>query len=206
MKAIRVHEFGGPEVLRLEEIPQPQAGPGQILVRVHAAGINPVDTYVRSGNYPAKPPLPYTPGKDGAGVVAAVGEGVKLFKPGDRVYLAGSLTGAYAEYALAEAAQVHPLPEKISFAQGAAINIPYATAYRALIQRAKAVAGETVLIHGATGGVGLAAVQLARALGLVIIGTGGTEAGRRLVLEQGAHHALNHRAADYLERLKALTG
>ncbi len=206
MKAIRVHQFGGPEVLRLEEIPTPQPGPGQILVRIHAAGVNPVDTYVRSGAYAAKPALPYTPGKDAGGVVESAGSGVTNAKPGDRVYLAESLTGTYAEYALCTAAQVQPLPDKISFAQGAAIYIPYATAYRALFQRAKALPGETVLVHGATGGVGIASVQLARAAGLTVIGTGGSEAGRKLVLEQGTHHVVDHHAPDYLKQILDLTG
>lgn len=206
MKSIRVHQFGGPEVLRLEEIPKPQPGPGQVLLRVHAVGVNPVETYIRAGTYAAKPNLPYTPGSDAAGVVESVGEGVKSFKAGDRVYIGGSLTGAYAEYAVCETAQVHLLPENISFKQGAGVNTPYATAFRALFQRAKAVAGETVLVHGATGGVGIASVQLARAAGLNVIGTGGTENGRKLVLEQGAHHVLDHRAPDYLKQLHELTG
>lgn len=206
MKAIRVHHFGGPEVLQLDEVPVPLAGPGQILVRVRAVGVNPVDTYVRSGAFAAKPSLPYTPGNDAAGLVEKVGGDVRQFKSGDRVYVGGSLTGAYAEYVLCEPAQVHPLPDKLSFSQGAAVNTPYATAYRALFQRAGAVAGEVVLIHGATGGVGIASVQLARAAGLVIIGTGGTAEGLRLVQEQGAHHALDHRAPKYLKQIKELTG
>jgi NADPH:quinone reductase len=206
MKAIRVHQFGGPEVLRLEEVPKPQPGSNQILLRIHAIGVNPVDTYIRSGAYAAKPNLPYTPGADAAGVIEAIGEGVKSFKPGDRVYVGGSVTGTYAEYALCEPTQVHPLPEKISFQQGAGVNVPYATAYRALFQRAKGVAGEVVLVHGATGGVGIASVQLARASGLTVIGTGGTESGRRLVAEQGAHHVLDHRAPDYLKQIMVLTG
>jgi NADPH2:quinone reductase len=205
MKAIRAHQFGGPEVLRLEDVPQPVAADGQVLVRVHAAGINPVDTYIRSGNYAAKPALPYTPGQDGAGIVEAVGAGVNGLKKGDRVYVGGSITGTYAEFCLSELRQIHPLPDKISFAQGAGINVPYATAYRALFQRANAVAGETVLIHGATGGAGLAAVQLARAAGLTVIGTGGTDAGRKLVIEQGARHVLDHRAAEYLKQVLDLT-
>ena len=205
MKAIRAHEFGGPEVLRVEEIPTPQAGPGQIFVRIKAAGVNPVDAYILSGKYAAKPDLPYTPGKDAAGVVEAVGEAVREFKPGDRVYVGDSLTGTYAEYALCEPLQVHLLPDKVSFAQGAGVHVPYATAYRALFQRAKALAGETVLVHGATGGVGIASVQLARAAGMIVIGTGGTEEGRRLVIAQGAHHVLDHRAPDYLKQLLDLT-
>ncbi len=206
MKAIRVHEFGGPEVLHLEDVPKPEAGPGRVLVRIHASGVNPLDTYIRSGLYATKPPLPYTPGRDAAGVVEAVGASVNQFKPGDRVYLGDSLTGTYAEYALCEPAQVHPLPEHVSFSQGACVNVPYVTAYRALFQRAKAQPGEVVLVHGATGGVGIAAVQMARAVGLTVIGTGGTEDGRQLVLAQGAHHVLDHRAPDYLKQLMELTG
>jgi NADPH2:quinone reductase len=175
-------------------------------VRVHAAGINPLDTYIRSGSYAAKPNLPYTPGNDAAGVVQAVGSDVRKFKAGDRVYVGGSISGTYAELALCEPAQVHPLPEKVSFFQGAGVNTPYATAYRAMFQRAKAVPGETVLIHGATGGVGLASVQLARAAGLIVIGTGGTEEGRRLVAAQGAQHVLDHHAPDYLKQILDLTG
>jgi NADPH2:quinone reductase len=206
MKAIRVHEFGGPEVLRLEDVPGPKPSEGQVLVRVRAAGVNPVDTYIRSGTHAVKPALPYTPGLDAAGEVEAVGEGVTRFVAGRRVYVAGSLTGAYAELALCEESQCHPLPERVSFAQGAGVFTPYTTAYRALFQRARALPGETVLVHGASGGVGTAAVQLARAAGLRVVGTAGTDEGRRLVVEQGAHEVLDHREPDYLERLGGLTG
>ncbi|CAN5450285.1 NAD(P)H-quinone oxidoreductase [soil metagenome] len=206
MKAIRVHEFGGPEVLKLEEIETPQPQDGQVLVRLRAVGVNPVDTYIRAGAYAAKPPLPYTPGSDGAGVIEQVGAGVERWQAGARVYVAGAVTGTYAEFAVCEAAKVHPLPEHVSFAQGAGVNVPYATAYRALFQKAAAQPGETVLIHGATGGVGIAATQLARAAGLRVIGTGGTAEGRRLVAEQGAEHVLDHRQPNYLEELMSLTG
>ena len=206
MKAIRIHEFGGPEVLRLEDVPEPEPAAGQVLVRVRAAGVNPVDTYIRSGVHAVKPALPYTPGLDAAGEVEAVGEGVKRFSVGQRVYTAGSLTGAYAELVLCEESQCHTLPERVSFAQGAGVFTPYVTAYRALFHRANAKPGETVLVHGASGGVGTAAVQLARAAGLRVVGTAGTEEGRELVLEQGAHEVLDHRAADYLEQLGGLTG
>ncbi|HEV2861758.1 MAG TPA: NADPH:quinone reductase [Pyrinomonadaceae bacterium] len=206
MKAIRVHEFGGPEVLRYEDAPEPRPGAGQVVVRVRAAGVNPVDTYIRAGIYAIKPALPYTPGLDAAGEVEAVGEGVTGVSVGQRVYTAGSLSGTYAELALCDESQVHPLPDRVSHAQGAGVYTPYATAYRALFQRAQARAGETVLVHGASGGVGTAAVQFARAAGLRVIGTGGTEEGRRLASEQGAHHVLDHGAADYLEEVKDLTG
>jgi len=177
MKAIVVREFGGPEVLNLEEIPTPRPAAGQVLVRIHAAGVNPYDTYMRNGTYAIKPPLPYTPGSDGAGVVEAVGEGVNKVKPGDRVYVAKTVTGAYAEYALALESQVHPLPAKVTFAQGAGIWVPYGTAYHALHQCTRARAGEAALIHGASGGVGIAGVQIARAMGLNVFGTAGTEKG-----------------------------
>ena len=166
MKAIRVSEYGGPAVLKLEEIPTPQPGPNQVLVRNHAVGINPVDTYLRSNTDNRGPKLPYTPGGDAAGVIEAVGSGVTAVKPGDRVYVGGTATGAYAEYAVCEQAQVHPLAANATFAQGAAVNVPYATAYHALFNRAHGEAGETVLVHGASGGVGIGAVQLARARGL----------------------------------------
>lgn len=205
MKAIRVHEFGGPEVLKLDEVPDLHPGPGQVLIRVKAAGVNPYDTYMRQGTYAVKPSLPYTPGSDAAGTVESVGEGVEGLAPGDRVYAAGTLTGAYAQQALAEAWQVHPLPARITFTQGAGINVPYATAYRALFKVAHAQAAETVLIHGASGGVGTAGVQLARAAGMTVIGTGGTDRGRALVLAEGAHHVLDHRAPGYLDELKKLT-
>jgi NADPH2:quinone reductase len=206
MKAIHVHQFGGPEVLKLEEIPTPNPGPGQVLVRVRAAGVNPYDTLMRNGTYAIKPPLPYTPGSDAAGTVEAVGEGVTKVKAGDRVYTAKTVSGAYAEYALALESQLYPLPEKISFAQGAALWVPYGTAYTALHHHAHARAGETVLIHGASGGVGLAAVQLSRAMGLNIIGTAGTQRGLDLIKKEGAHHSFDHTKPGYAEEILKLTG
>jgi len=206
MKAIRVHEFGGPEVLKLENLPDLQPGPGQVVLRVHAVGVNPVDSYVRTGTYALKPSLPYTPGFDAAGVVASVGEGVNSVKVGDRVYTSGSLSGTYAEQTLCTEAQVHPLPANVSFEQGAAMGIAYGTACRGVFQRGGGKPGESVLVHGASGGVGTAAVQLARAAGLVVVGTAGSEAGLKLVLEQGAHHVVNHSTAGYVDELIKLTG
>lgn len=192
MKAIRVHAFGGPEVQKLEEIPTPQPIAGQVLVRIHAAGVNPADTYARSGNYAVLPPLPYTPGTDGAGVVHAVGDGVNKVKTGDRVYVAKNITGTYAEYALALESQVFPLPENVSFSQGAGVFIPYGTAYHAIHQEAKARASETILIHGASGGVGIACIQIAHAMGLTVFGTAGTGKGLELIKREGADHAFDH--------------
>ncbi|MEO6393774.1 MAG: NADPH:quinone reductase [Pyrinomonadaceae bacterium] len=205
MRAVVVQQFGGPEVLKVEEVAKPDVGPNQVLVRVAAAGVNPVDVYKSTGHYARLPEVPYTPGSDGAGEIIAIGDGVKHVNVGDRVYLAGSITGTYAEYALCEAAQVHSLPDTITFPQGAAIFVPYATAYRALFQRAHAAPGEFVLVHGASGGVGIAAVQIARAAGLTVIGTAGTERGLQLVREQGAHYVLNHHEPDYLGQLQKLT-
>jgi NADPH2:quinone reductase len=207
MKSIVVHKFGGPEELKLEEIPTPKPAAGQVLVRIHGAGVNPYDTYMRAGTYAVKPPLPYTPGSDGAGVVEAVGDGVKKVKPGDRVYTAKTLTGAYAEYALALEEQVHPLPEKISYAQGAGVWVPYGTAYHALYHSAEAHAGETALVHGASGGVGSAAVQMGRAIGLTVFGTAGTQKGLDLAKREGAHKVFDHSKAGYQEEiLKASDG
>jgi len=205
MKAIRIHEFGGPEVMRLEDTPDLVPGPGQIVVRVRAVGVNPVDTYIRAGHHAVKPPLPFTPGSDAGGVVESLGDGVAGLSQGDSVYVAGTLSGSYAGVTLCSESQVHRLASHLTFEQGAAIGIPYATAYRALFHRAAARAGEVVLIHGATGGVGTAAVQLARAAGMTVIATGGTEKGRSSVAEQGAHHVLDHHAADYLDQLMELT-
>jgi len=206
MRAIRVSQFGGPEVLKLEELPTPTPGPGQVLVHVRAAGVNPYDTSMRAGTYPVKPQLPYTPGSDAAGVVESVGSGVTKVKPGDRVYTARTLSGAYAEYTLAQENQVQPLPDNIEFAQGAGIWVPYATAYYALYHSAQAHASETVLVHGASGGVGTAALQIARAMGLDIFGTAGTEPGLELIKREGASHAFNHTKPGYEDEILKATG
>jgi NADPH2:quinone reductase len=210
MQAILVREFGGPEVLQLSEVSEPVPGPGQVLVRVHAVGVNPFDTYMRTGNYATKPPLPYTPGADGAGVVEAVGTGVESITVGSRVFFGGTAThkayGAYAQRVVCEAHQIHRLPDRLSFGQGAGVGVPYVTAWRALNDRARLQPGETVFIHGASGGVGLAATQIARALGATIIGTASTPEGMNVVREQGAHHVFNHKDAGYLDAVKEATG
>jgi NADPH2:quinone reductase len=208
MNAIVVREFGAPDVMTLEQLPDPVPGPAQVLVRVKAIGVNPVDSYVRAGTYVRKPNLPYTPGSDIAGTIEATGAKVSAFAKGDRVYAHGvaSGSGGYAELALCEASQVHRLPDSLSFAQGAAIGVPYATAWRAIFMKAQARPGETIFINGASGGVGVAAVQMARYRGLRIIGTAGTDRGLALVREQGAHHVLNHRQPDYIQQVLQLTG
>jgi NADPH:quinone reductase len=206
MHAIRVGRFGGEDTLEYTEVPVPEPGAGQVRVRLHAAGVNPADTYVRTGGYVFfTPALPYTPGFDGAGVVDAVGAGVTSTAPGERVFLSSlgtkGFSGAYAEFAVTAAADVHPLPDGLTFAQGAAVGVPCATAWRALFQKAALRPGETVLIHGASGGVGIPATQLARDAGATVIGTAGTPGGAELVRAAGAHHVLDHTAAGYLDEL-----
>ncbi|BCR04700.1 quinone oxidoreductase [Desulfuromonas versatilis] len=205
MKAIRVHQVGAPEVMRLEEIPDLKPGQSQVVVAMKAIGVNPVDTYIRSGNYPLRGDLPFTPGFDGAGVIEQVGPGVGHLQAGDRVYLSGCLSGSYAEKVLCEESQVYPLPANTSFAQGAALGIPYSTAWYGLFCRAQAQPGDFVLIHGASGGVGSAAVQIARAAGLRVTGTASSDKGKALVLKNGAHQVLDHSQPGYLERIPELT-
>ena len=145
MKRIRVHAFGGPEVLVLEDAENPRPGPQEVLIRVKAAGVNPYETYGRAGAYGARnPTLPYTPGSDAAGTVEALGEGVRDLAVGDRVFAMGTLTGSYAELALCERLRVQKLPNHVNFAQGAALFVPYATAYRALFQLARIAPAETL--------------------------------------------------------------
>jgi len=201
MKAIRIQEFGDPDVLQVAEVPNPTPGPGQIVVQIHAAGVNPVETYVRSGKYAKLPALPYTPGTDGAGTIAAIGAGVNGWKVGDRVYLAGSLSGTYAEQALCDPAHIHPLPDSATFEQGAALGVPYVTAHVALFHRGQLRSGEILLIHGATGGVGLAAMQLAQSSDIRVLATGGTSAGRSLLLDEGAYAVFDHHAEDYPQQI-----
>ncbi|MBC8102296.1 MAG: NADPH:quinone reductase [Cytophagales bacterium] len=204
MKAVRIHEFGGPEVLKYEEVPDPVVGPGEVILRTYAVGVNPYETYQRAGKYgPLK--FPNVLGADAAGEILAVGDGVANLAVGDRVYTAGTISGAYAEQILAAASTVFPLPPNVLAAKGATLAVPYGTAYHALVQRAQARAGETVLIHGASGGVGIAAVQFALSQGLKVIGTAGTPEGITLVEEQGAHLVLNHKEEGYGDQIKKFT-
>ena len=206
MKAITVREFGEPEVMKLEDVETPTPSGTQVLVCIHAAGVNPVDTYLRTGIHAHAPKLPYTPGKDGAGVVEAVGEGVSKFKVGGRVYTANTVTGTYAEYAICEEIDLGRLPENVSFEKGAGIWTPYATSFRALFQKAGAKAGETVLVHGASGGVGIAAIQWAKNAGLTVIGTASSDEGKRLIEAQGADAVFDHTDEDHFEQIREFTG
>eukprot|EP00931_Biecheleriopsis_adriatica_P095238 TRINITY_DN68878_c0_g1_i1.p1 TRINITY_DN68878_c0_g1~~TRINITY_DN68878_c0_g1_i1.p1 ORF type:complete len:366 (+),score=54.03 TRINITY_DN68878_c0_g1_i1:45-1142(+) len=209
--AIIVESFGGPEVLKLGSKALPPLGPGQVRVDVRAAGVNPSDTYVRlgpHGPWAATPHLlptpPFTPGKDGAGVVTEVGSGVSSIAAGQRVYLTGAVTGTYASEAVCDAGSVHALPDNASFEQGACVGVPCATAYHALKFRARTSAGQRVFIHGASGAVGLAAVQLAKGMGCFVVGTAGTAAGLDAVAKAGADAALNHREEGYVAKCQEL--
>ena len=206
MKAIVIQGFGGPEVLKIAEIPTPKPGEGQVQVRIKAAGVNPADTYARAGNYIVIPQLPFTPGTDGAGLIESVGSGVTAVRPGDRVYVGSSITGTYAEYALALESQVHHLPSNITFSQGAGVFVPYGTAYHALHHHAHARGGEIVLVNGASGGVGIAAVQMARALGCTVYGTAGSARGLELAAREGAHLTFDHNGAGYRDEILKATG
>jgi NADPH2:quinone reductase len=201
MRAIVVRRFGAPDVLQLEEVPDPVPAAGQVLVRLRAAGVNPVETYIRSGTYRRLPPLPYIPGSDGAGDVLAVGEGITSFRPGDRVYVAGAPT--YADLVAAPAEAVWPLPDHLTYEQGAAIGIPYRTAYLAVHLVGEARPDDWVLVRGGSGGVGIATIQLAVAHGCRVVATAGSEEGRALCLAQGALAALSH---DDAPGLLAVTG
>ncbi len=206
MKAIIVREYGEPEVMKVEDVPTPEPTGTEVLVAIKAAGVNPVDTYLRTGIHAHAPKLPYTPGKDAAGVVEAVGADVSKFKPGDCVYTADSLTGTYAEFSLCTENQLGRLPDNVTFEQGAGVWTPYATSHRALFQKAGAKAGETVLVHGASGGVGLAAVQWAKAAGLTVIGTASSDEGKLLIKDNGAVAVFDHTDEDHFGEIWEFTG
>src|SRR5215470_9371350 len=214
MKAILVREHGGPEVLKLEDLSDPKPNADQVVVRLRAVGVNPVDVYIRTGAYARKPALPFIPGSDAGGEIESVGASVKQHKAGDRVFIHGTAAehthghygGAYAQKAVCNLDHVYRLPVNVSFAQGAAMGVPYATAYRALFHRAQMKPGETVLIHGATGGVGIAATQIAHADGITVLGTGGSDTGLQSVRASGADAVFNHTQAGYLDEIMKATG
>lgn len=205
MNGILISEFGGADVCEYTTgLPIPEPNDNQIQIKIHAAGVNPVDTYIRAGTHSRQPKLPYTPGLDSAGEVTKIGQNVRDFKVGDRVFTTNSDTGTYAEYTLSNSMYTFKLPECLTFEEGSAIGIPFFTAYRSLFLKGHAKPGETVLIHGASGSVGIAAVQLAKAQGLTVIGTAGSAEGIELVEKQGADYVFNHRDPDYMEKIKKI--
>ncbi|HQO58176.1 MAG TPA: NADPH:quinone reductase [Candidatus Omnitrophota bacterium] len=205
MKAICIQSFGGSDVMCLQTVEPRRPQAGQIRVRIKVAGVNPVDTYIRQGLYPLDISLPFTPGMDGAGVVEEVGEGVTRFAPGDKVYVSGTHLGTYAEETVCSIHEAVFLPEAFSFAQGAAIGIPFATAYRALFTKAQAVDKETVMVHGGSGGVGTAVIQIAKCLGLTVIATAGSDKGRSLIQSLGADLVLDHTSEHYRQEVLDFT-
>ncbi|MEK4535858.1 NADPH:quinone reductase [Peribacillus sp. FSL K6-1552] len=210
MKAIQVTQFGGPEKLVYTDVEEVVAGKGKVCVRLYATGVNPSDAYTLTGTYAFYiPQLPYTPGLDGAGIVEAVGEEVTNVRVGDRVFIASLMrsnsTGTFAQKIVCDEALVHLLPDHVSFEQGAALGVPAMTAYRALFQRACLKPGQTVLIHGASGGVGLQAVQMAKSHGAKVIGTASKPEGKKMVQQAGADVVIDHVTEATIEDVLALT-
>jgi NADPH2:quinone reductase len=206
MKAIVVQEPGGPELLKIEEVPDPTPGPGQIVIQIGAAGVNPFETLRRAGTPPYNTgPYPYTPGCDGAGEVVAVGPDSK-WKVGDRVFTwSPKGSGTYAELMLCDQDDAYPLADGITFQQGAALGVPYATAHRAMFGKANGKPGEFVFIHGATGGVGVAAIQLAQRAGLKVGGSAGDSDGEAFLESLGVRYTTNHKAPDHLSDVLGMT-
>lgn len=188
----------------MEEIPDPTPGTGQFVIDVRAIGVNPVDTYIRAGTYGPRE-FPFTPGHDGAGVVSRVGSGCGV-SVGERVYVCRSASGTYAERALCAWEHAGRLPDGLSFEQGAAVGVAYWTAWRAIHQRARLRPGERVLVHGGSGGVGVAAVQIARAAGAFVCASAGSGEGLDLVRREGAHASIDHTRQGYLDGSGELTG
>ena len=210
MKAIQINEFGGPEVLKTVEIDEPYPNEDEVKVKVFVTGLNPSEAYTITGTYGYNVPnLPYVPGYDATGIIEEVGSSVNHFKKGDRVFLsafsAERNTGTYAEKVVTDAKNVFRLPDNISFKEGAALGIPVFTAYKAIFLKANVRAGETVLVHGASGSVGSMAVQMAKAIGATVIGTSSTEEGRQTILDLGADHAMDHISEDNKEEVLNIT-
>ena len=197
MKAIRVHAYGGPEALTLEELPLPEPGPGEVLVRVEYAGVNYIDTYRRRGLYPL--PLPFTLGEEGAGVVEKVGEGVLAFRPGDRVAWSNAL-GAYAEHQVVPASRLVPIPEGLSTRLAAALLLQGMTAHYLVEATYPLKPGEVAVVHAGAGGVGQLLIQLAKAKGAIVIATASTEEKRALARARGADFALPYEGFAHVVR------
>lgn len=205
MKAVQIQQYGGPEVLVVRDADTPEPGADEVRVRLHAAGVNPVDTYLRSAAQGYAPKLPWIPGMDGAGIVDAVGDQVNGLKPGQRVYVHGGGLGTYAEYCVCRPSRAYPLPDNLDFAEGASLGVPYFTAARALFTRGDVQSGDKVLIHGASGGVGSACLQLLASQDVKVWGTAGSDAGLELVAAGGAE-AVNHRSPASAEVLRESGG
>jgi NADPH2:quinone reductase len=205
MKAIVCKTWGGPETLALEDLPSPTPGPGEVAVRVQAAGVNFPDVLIIQNRYQLKPPLPFTPGAELAGVVTQVGPGVSSLRPGDPV-VAMVDTGAFAEECVASAARVLRLPPGVDFASAAAFSLAHGTAWHALKDRGRLAAGETLLVLGAGGGVGTAAIAIGKALGARVIAAASSDAKLEAARARGADGAINYAREDLRERIRSLAG
>jgi NADPH:quinone reductase len=206
MKAILCEKFAPLDELTLADVPDPQPGPGQVVVRVRAAGVNFADALLVQGLYQAKPSFPFIPGSEFAGEVIAVGEGVDAFEPGGRVMGYGSGVGAFAERAVADVAGLMPLPDSLGFEEAAGLLCAHGTAHHALKQRAALRPGETLLVLGAAGGTGLAAVQIGRAMGATVIAAASTPEKLELAREHGADVLIDYSQQDLRSAVKELTG
>lgn len=204
VKAIRMTETGGPEVLQLVDIEQPRPGPGEVLIEHKAIGVNFIDTYMRSGLYPVT--LPFVPGNEGAGVVLEVGPGVEDFKPGHRVAYCGGNGGGYSEQRVMPAGRMLKLPDDISFERGAAMTLKGLTAWFLLRRTYPVKPGDIVLYHAAAGGVGLIFGQWAKHLGATVIGTAGSPEKIELAKAHGFDHVINYREENFVERVREITG
>lgn len=205
MKSVRFHEFGGPDVLKLEEVDDPKPGMGQALVRIYAAGVNPTDTMGRRGGGANPVKLPGSLGRDGAGVVEAVGSSVKNVKSGDKVIVRSGTT-CYSELVVANEEDLYPVPNGVGPLDAASIGVTYSTAWDAVVNKAKVERGQAVLVQGASGGVGIAAVQIAKAMGATVIGAASSDEKRQWVLDHGADHAIDYTKEDWPQRVMDLTG
>jgi NADPH:quinone reductase len=203
MKAIRVHTPGGPEVMKLEEVPEPKAGPGQAVVKLEAAGLNYIDVYFRTGMY--KAPLPLTPGLEGAGTVTQLGDGVKDLKPGDRVAYTG-IPGSYAQMNVCPADRLVKLPDKLSFRDGAAAMLQGMTAHYLTRSTYALKSGDTCLVHAAAGGMGLLLTQMGKMFGATVIGTVSTDEKAALAKQAGADHVILYSKQDFVAEVKRITG
>jgi NADPH:quinone reductase len=203
VRAIRIHQFGGPEVLRVEDVPVPKPGPGEALIKVEATGINYVDIYHRTGLYPGQ--LPLTLGREAAGTVERLGPGVTTCRPGDRV-VSETIRGGYAEYALAAAERLVPVPDRVTSRQAAAVLLQGMTAHYLVYATFPLASGDTCLVHAAAGGTGLLLCQMASRIGARVIGTVSTEQKAALARQAGAHEVILYTKADFLTEVRRLTG
>ena len=201
-RAIVMKETGGPEVLVLRDVIMPIPSDTQVRIEVHAVGVNPVETYWRSGTAGRNPKLPYTPGRDASGIVDAIGKSVVGFKKGDRVFTTGAATGTYSHHCLVDVNDIHLLPNDVTFDAGASLGTPALAAYRAVFTRGEAKSGDKILIHGASGGVGLIAIQLAKSHGMTVVGTADNQRGVNLIKSVGCDEGFIHNKKGYFEDVK----